>query len=159
MIIKNIKIFSQNVQKNNLIINTILETCFEFNVVFIQEPFWSTIHAILSSKSRDGKELVGVPNHPNWLVFANSSLNIHDYPRVITYVNIRLSSFWFSLHKDILNHRDILLIFFFINNNIFFLINIYSNSSLSALKYLKDTEVDIPNVLIMIGDFNIRDSF
>ena len=159
MIIKNIKIFSQNVQKNNLIINTILETCFEFNVVFIQEPFWSTIHAILSSKSRDGKELVGVPNHPNWLVFANSSLNIHDYPRVITYVNIRLSSFWFSLHKDILNHRDILLIFFFINNNIFFLINIYSNSSLSALKYLKDTEVDIPNGLIMIGDFNIRDSF
>ena len=28
-----------------------------------------------------------------------------------------------------------------------------------ALKYLKDTEVNIDNVLIMTGDFNIRDSF
>ena len=26
-----------------------------------------------------------------------------------------------------------------------------------ALKYLKDTEVNINNVLIMTGDFNIRD--
>ena len=29
----------------------------------------------------------------------------------------------------------------------------------SALKYFKNTEVDIPNILIMTGDFNIRDSF
>jgi len=65
MIIKNIKIFSQNMQKNNLIINIILETHFKFDIVFIQEPSWSTICAILSSKSRDGEELVGVPNHPN----------------------------------------------------------------------------------------------
>ena len=36
--------------------------------------------------------------------------------------------------------------------------NIYSDSSYSALKYLKDTEVNIPNLLIMTGDFNIRDS-
>jgi len=159
MIIKNIKIFSQNMQKNNLIINIILETHFKFDIVFIQEPSWSTIYAILSSKSRDGEELVGVPNHPNWLVFANSSLNIHDYPRVITYVNIRLSSFQFSLCKDILNHRDISLISFFINNNIFFLIKIYSDSLLLALKYLKDTKINIPNVLVMTSNFNIRGSF
>jgi len=38
MIIKDIKIFLQNVWKNNLIVNTILETQFEFNIVFIQEP-------------------------------------------------------------------------------------------------------------------------
>ena len=36
--------------------------------------------------------------------------------------------------------------------------NIYSDSSHSALKYLKDTEVNITNLLIMTGDFNIRDS-
>ena len=38
------------------------------------------------------------------------------------------------------------------------MINIYLDSFQSALKYLKDTEVDIYNVLIIIGDFNIRDS-
>ena len=36
--------------------------------------------------------------------------------------------------------------------------NIYSDSSHTALKYLKDTEVNIKNVLLITGDFNIRDS-
>ena len=36
--------------------------------------------------------------------------------------------------------------------------NIYSDSSHSALKYLKDTEVNIMNLLIMTSNFNIRDS-
>jgi len=38
------------------------------------------------------------------------------------------------------------------------MINIYSDSFQLALKYLKNTEVDIPNVIIMTGNFNIRDS-
>ena len=41
----------------------------------------------------------------------------------------------------------------------FFLINIYLDLSQLALKYLKDTKVDIYNVFIMTGDFNIRDNF
>ena len=36
--------------------------------------------------------------------------------------------------------------------------NVYSDSSHSPLKYLKDTEVNINNVLIMMDDFNIRDN-
>ena len=36
--------------------------------------------------------------------------------------------------------------------------NVYSDSSHLALKYLKDTEVNVSNILIMTGDFNIRDS-
>jgi len=38
------------------------------------------------------------------------------------------------------------------------LINVYSDASQSALKYLKDTEANINYVLIMTSDFNIRDS-
>jgi len=37
--------------------------------------------------------------------------------------------------------------------------NIYSDLAQSALKYLKNTQVVINNVLIMIGDFNIHDNF
>ena len=159
MIIKNIKIFSQNVWKNNLIVNMILETHFEFDIIFIQKLSWSTIHTIPSWRNRDGEELVGVPNHPNWPVFANMAPSIHDYPRVIIYINTKLSPFWFSLHKDILNYRNISLISFFNNNNMLFLINIYSDSLQSALKYLKNTEVDIHNILVMTGDLNIRDNF
>ena len=39
-----------------------------------------------------------------------------------------------------------------------FIINVYSDSSHSALKYLKNTKVNISNMLIMTGNFNIRDS-
>ena len=38
------------------------------------------------------------------------------------------------------------------------MIKIYSDDNQSALKYLKDTEANIQNVLIMAGDFNIRNS-
>ena len=40
----------------------------------------------------------------------------------------------------------------------FILINVYSDSSQLALKYLQNTKVNISNVLIMTGDFNIRNS-
>jgi len=65
MIIKDLKIFSQNVWKNNLIVNTILKTQSYFDIIFIQELSWSTIHSMPSLRSKYGKELVGVPNHPN----------------------------------------------------------------------------------------------
>ena len=37
--------------------------------------------------------------------------------------------------------------------------NVYSDSFHTVLKYLKDTEVNLSNLLIMAGNFNIRDSF
>jgi len=37
--------------------------------------------------------------------------------------------------------------------------NVYSDFSHTALKYLKDTEVNLLNLSIMTGNFNIRDSF
>ena len=77
----------------------------------------------------------------------------------MAYVNIHLSSLCFSLWKDIINHKDILLILFFSNNVCLFIMNIYSDLSHSAWKYLKDTEVNINNLLIMTRDFNIRDCF
>ena len=81
-----------------------------------------------------------------------------DFSKVIAYVNICLSSLCFLFYKDIINYRDIILISFFNNNICYYIMNIYSDSSYTALKYLKDTEVDINNVILMIGDFNIRDS-
>ena len=36
--------------------------------------------------------------------------------------------------------------------------NVYSDLSHTALKYLKDAEANINNVVLMTGDFNIRDS-
>jgi len=88
---------------------------------------------------------------------------IYSHPsnslRVITFINIHFSFLRFSLKNNILKHKDISCIFFFNHGSIYFLINIYSDSFQSALKYLKNTKVDMNNVLIMTGDFNIRDHF
>ena len=157
MISNNLKIFSQNVYKNTLIVNTILKTHSHLNIILIQEPPWSIVHLIPSSTSSGGEVLVGASHHPNWLSFARPPATQLDFPRVLAYINIYLSSFHFSLCRDIINHRDILLISFFFNNVCSFIMNIYSDASHSTLKYLKDTEVNINNLLIMTGDFNIRD--
>ena len=129
MICDILKIFSQNIWKNNLIINTILETQSAFDIVFIQEPPWLTIWTILSSTSCKGEELVGVSHYPNWLTFARTIANQSDSPRVLTYINICISHLCFSLQNDIFNHRDISYIFFSNQGSIYFLINIYLDSS------------------------------
>ena len=43
MIVNKLRIFSQNVCKNSLILNTILETQNYFDIILIQEPPWSEI--------------------------------------------------------------------------------------------------------------------
>jgi len=38
------------------------------------------------------------------------------------------------------------------------MLNVYSDDHQTTLKYIKDTEVNLQNILIMADDFNIRDS-
>ena len=102
--------------------------------------------------------MVDIVNYSNWLTFARKPVSTNDYSRIMIFVNIRLSSFHFSFHKDIIDHRDIILASLFINSELFWIMNVYSDSSHSAIKYLKNTKVNIHNLLIMIGDFDIRDS-
>jgi len=102
--------------------------------------------------------LVGVVNHPNWLTFAREPDITKECLRVAIFINIRLASFHFSFHKDIINHRDILLASFFINSELLWIMNVYSDSSHSVIKYLKDMEINIRNLLVITGDFNIHDS-
>jgi len=128
------------------------------NIILIQELPWSEICKISSSMNCNDKPFIGSCHHLNWIVFARTSSNSIDPPRVITYINIRLSFLYFFLHKDIFNHRDVNLISFTNNDICHYILNVYSDSSHLALKYLKDTEVNINNILLMTGDFNIRDS-
>ena len=158
MILKNLKIFSQNIYKNYLVINTILEIQSHFDIVFIQEPPWSIICKVSSTLNSEDKDFIGTVHYPNWLLFTSTSVNRLTSPRVTAYINIRLSFLHFSLWSNIINYTDILLMSFINNHVYYFIINIYLDSSHSALKYLKDIEANIDNVLVMTRDFNTRDS-
>ena len=96
-----------------------------------------------------------IPNHLNQIIFSRLNTDDHNYLRAIIYINICLTTMCFSLRKDIFNYKDICYFSFFNNSLIFFMIN---DDDYSALKYLKNTEANICNVLIMVGNFNIRDS-
>ena len=136
MIVKNIKILSQNVCKNSLIINTLLEIQTQFDIILIQESLWSEIHKIPSSSNSEGDSLMRTCHHPNWITFARLPSDRLDSPRILMYVNIHLLLLCFLLHKDIINYKDISLISFFNNNVCYYIVNIYSDSSHTALKYL-----------------------
>jgi len=158
MILKTLKIFSQNVCKNRLLTDTILENNKDFDILFIQESLWSIICTILSSISEEEEEVVKASNHPSWIMFTRYSHSNNEHPRVLTYINIILIKLHFSLQKDILNHEDINLILFFNHGIMCFIINVYSDDQQSTLKHLKNTKVNSNNVLIMIGGFNIKDN-
>jgi len=92
MILKNLKVFSQNIQKNNFIISLMLEFNLDFNIILIQEPFWLTIRSIPYTNNCEGAPLVGISNHSNWLMFARELESASNSPRVAIYINIRLLS-------------------------------------------------------------------
>ena len=65
MILRNLNILLQNVRKNHLIVNTILETQSYFNIILIQEPPWSVIRQVLSTANSEGENFIGTVHHPN----------------------------------------------------------------------------------------------
>ena len=76
----------------------------------------------------------------------------------MAFIHSHLSRLRFSLRRDVADHRDILLLPFFNRGECHFLMNVYSDDRHSAVKFMLDQIIDIPNLLYMGGDFNIRDA-
>ena len=101
---------------------------------------------------------MGTLNHLFWITFVRHLYKYNKHLKVLMYINSRLISFSFLFRKDIYNYKDINLVPFANSSSIHFILSIYSDNHQLALKYLKDTEVDLNNVIIMSGGFNIRNS-
>jgi len=113
MIKHKLKFFLQNVRKNKILTDLILETQKNIvDIILIQEPAWSLLRRILSNTNPEGDPLYGTLNHPDWMLFTQDYNNIKNYPRVVTYINKRLSRMRFSLRKDLINHCNINVIDF-----------------------------------------------
>jgi len=98
MIKDNLKIFSQNIRKNKILTNIILETQKNSaDVIFIQEPPRSLLQRIPSHSNPMGDPLYGTPNHPEWTLFIHQDTTQENYARVTTYVNKCLARMRFAL--------------------------------------------------------------
>jgi len=80
----------------------ILEIYTNFNIIFIQEPSWNSICFVPSNYNNEGKLLMRIVNHPNWITFARPPTLSSDLVRVAIFINIRLSSFHFFFTKILL---------------------------------------------------------
>ena len=149
-------IYSQNVRKNYVLVDTFLESQKDhYDIFFVQEPLWNFIPYAPSTVSLKGDKVVGAPIHPDWTQVVRVPRDSEDIPWVMAFIHSRLSRLRFSLRRDVVDHRDILLLSFFNRGECHFLMNVYSDDRHSAVKFMLD---QIPNLLYMGGDFNIRDA-
>ena len=79
-------------------------------------------------------------------------------PRVMCFIHSRLSRLCFSLRRDIVDYRNIQLLSFFNRSRCQFIINVYSDDLHTAVDILTREALNIPNLLYMGRDFNIRDT-
>jgi len=159
MIKDNLKIFLQNIRKNKVLTDIILETQKNSaDIIFIQEPPRSLIQRIPSYSNPMGDPLYGTPNHPEWTLFICQDTTQENYARVTTYVNKCLARMRFTLPLDIINHQDINVLVFHSDWDTNYMINIYSDSNQTALQVLWESMTNIDKTNILTGDFNIRDS-
>ena len=154
-----IHIYSQNVQKNYVLVDSLLEFQKDlYNILFIQEHPWNFIQFAPSTSSSGGQKVIGAPIHPEQTQVVQFPQNSEQTPRVMCFIHSRLSRLCFALRRDIVNHRDIQLLSFFNRGRCQFLMNVYSDNLHTAVDFLSRKALNIPNLLYMGGDFNIRDA-
>ena len=100
--------------------------------------------------SEEEKEIISTSNHLSQTISVRTLNTENEHSKFLIYINIKLIRLQFVLRRDIFKYKGINLLFFFNHGIIFFLINIYLDDHQFALKYLKNTEVNLNNILIII---------
>src|SRR6188768_2871233 len=149
-----VRVFSQNVAKNALHVDALLsELRNKFDVIFLQEPPWRAIRRVPSTTNRLGDEIVGAPKHPDWLTVVRPPIN-DEASRVLAYVHNRLTQLCPSLRRDLIDHRDILVLSLFSEGRTINIMNVYSDDQHTAINLLAERTPTLPACVLMTGDFN-----
>ncbi|CAA7263242.1 unnamed protein product [Cyclocybe aegerita] len=104
------------------------------------------------SKYMEGDEVIGAPKHPDWLQMVR--IKEGEVPCVIAYVSTRLSRYRPAMHRDIVDHCDILVLSLFSGGEVLNLMNVYSDDQHTAIEHLTAHVHSLPPFIYMAGDFN-----
>ena len=95
-----LRIYSQNVRKNYVLVDTFLESQKDhYDIFFVQEPLWNFIPYAPSTVSLKGDKVVGAPIHPDWTQVVRVPRDSEDVPRVMAFIHFRLFRLRFKLEK------------------------------------------------------------
>ncbi|KAF5318521.1 hypothetical protein D9619_010814 [Psilocybe cf. subviscida] len=149
-------------EKENIPLPAVLDVLLEwhklvYDVLFVQEPPWRLIRSAPSAVSVEGEEVVGAPNHPSWLAMVRPP-DPDMHPRVMAYVSTRLSAWRPSMRRDIIDHRDVLVLSLFAEGHTFNFMNVYSDNEFTAIRLLAARADTLPQFHYMGGDFNCHSS-
>ena len=146
-------IYSQNVQKNYVLVDSLLESQKNlYDILFIQEPPWNFIQFAPSTSSSGGQEVIGAPIHPEQTQVVQFPQDSKQMSRVMCFIHSRLSKLCFALRRDIVDHRNIQLLSFFNRGRCQFLINVYSDNLHTAVAFLSSEALNISHLLQMGED-------
>jgi hypothetical protein len=123
------------------------------DVIFLQEPPWRTIRHAPSAQSKEGEEVVGPPLHCDWSVIYRKPDQLGN-PRTMCYVHKRLVKFRPSYHREVIDHRDLLLLSLQVGRSEIFALNIYNDNRATVVSFLRREGLRIPCLSILTGDFN-----
>ncbi|PPR06539.1 hypothetical protein CVT26_000511, partial [Gymnopilus dilepis] len=146
-----IRVVSFNIQKNYMYMDVFLESNVDaFDIVFIQEPPWRHIRTAPSAHNKEGEDVV--------VAYAASTER-----RAPQGDRLHLNALEFlrnrpAIRRDLMDHRDLLLLSLFAEGSISYLLNVYSDAEHTAIRFLADKQDVIPQLNYMGGDFNCHSS-
>lgn len=141
-------IYSQNVHKNYVLVNSLLETQKDlYDILFVQELPQNFIGFALFTTILGRDEVIGTPIHLYWAQVVQFPQNSEYISIIICSIHSRLFRLCFSLRKNTVDHRDIQLLFFFNQNRYQLLMNVYSDSLHTNMKLLFNKALNISNLL------------
>ncbi|KXN89369.1 hypothetical protein AN958_05702 [Leucoagaricus sp. SymC.cos] len=153
-VIRDICIFSQNVNRNYAHVDYVLEALKDnFDVLFFQELLWRTIRQTVSMISEKGNDIMGVPKHPNWLYMVRLPTNGQN-PHVMAYIHRHLAVLRPSMWRDIIDYHDLFILSLFTPHGMVNLLNVYSNDTHMVINLLAREVNQLPAFIYIGGDFN-----
>ena len=136
--IKNLYIYSQNVQRKFDWVSTLLEE--RKNSTDIEPP-WRKIRYSASMTDKGGELVIGPPLQPDWICVYPTGFadHVEARPRVMKYVNWQLKSLRPAFKTNVVRHRDIMLLSLQTPFGEWNMLNVYSDpEESSAIRYLAD---------------------
>jgi hypothetical protein len=157
MVHSELRIFSQNVNRNYGYMDSLLssEELDIYDLLFIQEPPWKHIRTAPSTSSPEGEDVIGAPLNPAWGCIVRQS-GLDNPPRVAVWFNNRIKTLRPGYRRDIIDHRDVIIMSLGLGTDTVLLANVYSDAAHTAINLLHDRMLELPPLRFMCGDFNVR---
>ena len=147
-----------NVARSNARMHFILNTFTDYDILFLQEPWWGRIGTARSITDPAGLAVKGSVACPAWDSFL-PHITLDQTPQVITYVRRNTQRLSAQPRPDILNSPDILLMSFTYGDFSFFTVNMYNagpGRNAVSVQSLLNSDLPQATPTLILGDFNLH---